>query len=93
MLMRANSFQSVDVLSAAVGVSHGTCYEILTNDLNMLRVTQHSVPCILTQDQRDDCNTICGDLVSPSADYNQMFLNRIITGYQTWCFLYDLQLK
>ena len=49
-------------------------------------------PCILTQDQRDDLMTICGDLIS-SADYDPTFLNRIITGDKTWCFLYDLQLK
>ena len=50
MLVRANLSQSVDGLVAAVGVSHGTCYKILNDDLGMSRVTQHSVPRILTQD-------------------------------------------
>ena len=75
ILVRASCSLSVDYLAAAVEVSHGTCYKILTNDLNMSRVTQHSVPHILTQDQRDDRMTICGDLIS-SAD--PTFLNRII---------------
>ena len=64
ILVRASCSLSVDYLAAAVEVSHGTCYKILTNDLNMSRVTQHSVPHILTQDQRDDRMTICGDLIS-----------------------------
>ena len=58
ILVRANCSLSVDDLAAAVGVSHGACYKILTNDLNILRVTQHSVPFILTQDQRDYRMTI-----------------------------------
>ena len=52
MLVRSNHSQSIDDIAAAVGFSHGTCYKILTDDLNMSRVTHHSVPRILTQDQR-----------------------------------------
>ena len=68
MLMHANCSQSVDNLAAAVGVSHGTCYKILTDDLNMSCVVQHSVPRILTQDQCDDHMTICGDVISSADD-------------------------
>ena len=50
MLVPPNGSQSVDDLASAVGVSHATCYKILTDDLNMSRVTQPSVPHILTQD-------------------------------------------
>jgi hypothetical protein len=42
-LVHANRSQLVDYL-AAVGVSHGTCYKILTNHINMSRVTQHTGP-------------------------------------------------
>ncbi|KAJ4442695.1 hypothetical protein ANN_04284 [Periplaneta americana] len=91
-LVRANRSQSVYDIAATVGVSHGTCYKILSDDLNMSRVTQHSVPRILSQDQCDDRMTICGDLIN-SADDDPTFLNRIITGDETWCFLYDPQLK
>ena len=92
MLLHGNCSQSVGNYAAPVGVSHGTCYKILTDDLNKSRVAQHNIPCILTQDQRDECMTICGDLIS-RADDDQMFLNRIITGDKTWCFLYDPELK
>jgi hypothetical protein len=46
----------------------------------------------LTQDEHEVRMTICGDLIS-SADKDEMFLNQIITGDETWCFFYYLQLK
>ena len=65
MMVRANRSQSVHGLAAAAAekVSHSTCYKILTDDLNISRVTQHSVLRILTQDQLNDRMTICGDLI------------------------------
>jgi hypothetical protein len=67
-------------------------HRILSDGLNMSHVTQHSVPCILKQDQRDDHRRICSDLID-TADKDGTFLNRIKTGDETWCFLYDPQLK
>jgi hypothetical protein len=58
----------------------------------MSSATQHSVPRVLTQDQRDNCISICGDLIA-SADKDGTFLNQIMTGDETWCLLYDPQLK
>ena len=49
MLVCANHSQLVDDLAAAVGASHGACYKILTDHLNMSCVTQHAVPLILLQ--------------------------------------------
>jgi hypothetical protein len=51
-LMRASRSQMVAEITAAAaaGISHDTCHRILSDDLNMPHVTQHSVPCILTQD-------------------------------------------
>jgi hypothetical protein len=53
-LVCANSSQMVDEIARAAGISHGTCHKILSDNLNMSRVTQHSVPCVLTQDQHDE---------------------------------------
>jgi hypothetical protein len=91
-LVHANRSQTVDEIAATARISHGTCHKILYDDLNMSNVTQHSVPCVLAQDQCDDSMGICDDLIN-SADKDGTFLNRIITGDKTWCFLYDLKLK
>jgi hypothetical protein len=85
-LVRANHSQMVDEIAAAAeGISHGTCHKILSDDLNMSCITQHSVPRILTQDQLDDCMSICGDLID-SADQEGKFLNRIISGNERQLF-------
>jgi hypothetical protein len=41
-LVYASHFQTLDEIAA--GISHGTCHKILSGDLNMPHVTQHSVP-------------------------------------------------
>jgi hypothetical protein len=64
-LVHANRFQTVDEIAAA-GISHGTCHKILSGDLNISHVTQHSVPRILRQVQGDDNMSICGDLINSS---------------------------
>jgi hypothetical protein len=81
-LLRANRSQMVDEIIAAAGISHGTCHKILSNDLYVSPITQHSVPHVLTQDQHDDCMSVCGDLID-IADKNGTFLNRIIIGDET----------
>jgi hypothetical protein len=59
---------------------------VMPDDLNISRVTQQTAPRVLTQDQRDDGMCTCGDLID-SADKDGTFLNRTITGDETWCFL------
>jgi hypothetical protein len=92
MLVYANRSQMVDEIAVAAGISHGTCHKILSEDLNMSRVTQHSVSHILMQEQSDSRTSICGNLID-SADRDGTFFNWIITGDETLCFLYDPQLK
>jgi hypothetical protein len=53
-LVHASRSQTVYEIAAAAGISNDTCHKILSDDLNMSHVTQHSVPRVLTQDQRDD---------------------------------------
>jgi hypothetical protein len=40
MLVHANHSQMVEEIAAASGTSHGTCHKIVSDDLNMSRVTQ-----------------------------------------------------
>jgi hypothetical protein len=62
MLAHANRSQTVDEIAAA-GIRHCVCHKIISDDLNLSRVTQHSVPRVLAQNQRDDSMSICGDLI------------------------------
>jgi hypothetical protein len=83
--VRDSRSQTVDEIAAAAGISHGTFHKIQSDDLNTSRVTQDSVPRVLTQDQRNYRMSICDDLID-SAEKVGEFLNQIITGEETWGF-------
>jgi hypothetical protein len=80
-LVRTKRSQTAHEVAAAAAarISHSTCHKILSDDLNMSRVTQHSTPRILTQGQRDDSMNTCSDLIDCD-EKDVTFLNRIITG-------------
>jgi hypothetical protein len=78
-LVHASRPQMVDEIAAGAGISHGTCHKILSDDLNMSHVTQHSVQRVLMQDECDDCKSIYSDQID-TAGKDGTFLNQIITG-------------
>jgi transposase len=76
-LVRSKHSQSVYDIAAAVRISHGTRHKILTDNMNMSRVSEHCDPRVLTQDQRDDRMFISGDLIR-NAHKDETFITRII---------------
>jgi len=46
----------------------------------------------LTPEQREDRVTSCQDIIA-MVDADKFFLNKIITGDETWCFAYDPETK
>jgi len=64
-----------------MGVSWSSCQRILTMDLNMRRVATKSVPRLLTQDQKNNCLTLCQDLKNQiESDPN------FLTGDESLCY-------
>ncbi|KAJ4427650.1 hypothetical protein ANN_25298 [Periplaneta americana] len=51
-------------------------------------VSQKLVPKMLSAEQKETKMTLAGDMIS-MADENGDFLNKIIAGDETWCYLYD----
>jgi len=74
------------------GISMGSCDAILTDDLHMKRVCAKFVLCLLTDDQREHCQTVTGDLLERSCEDVQ-FLKNIVTGDESWVYGYDLETK
>jgi len=65
---------------------------ILKEDLGKRKLCARFVPHSLTTEQREDRVTSCQDIIAmPDADKN--FLNKIITGDETWCFAYGPETK
>ena len=69
-------------------MSHGTCCRLFHGDLNMCHVCGRMVQKNLTQDQLNDRAAVSGDLIDMVV-CGLDILNRIITGDEMWCYLYD----
>jgi len=70
----------------------GSCDAILTDDLHMKRVCAKFVPCLLTDDQREQRQTIARDLFQRSCEDVQ-FLKKIVTGGESWVYGQDPKTK
>jgi hypothetical protein len=64
----------------------------LQDDLGKRKLCAHFVPHSLTPEQREDQVTSCQDITA-MADADKNFFNKIITGDETWCFVYDPKTK
>jgi hypothetical protein len=62
-----------------VGISHGSIYAILSDDLKMKRVSAKFVPRQLTTDQIECHMLVAGDLFDKSTQ-DPTFLKKIVTG-------------
>jgi len=74
------------------GISVVSCDAILTDDLHRKCVCVKFVPCLLTDDQREQRQTIAGDLLVRSCEDVQ-FLKNIVTGDESWVYGYDPETK
>ena len=75
-----------------VRIAFGTCQKILTEDLQMRRVTAKFVPCLLTAEQKDDRVSVCTDLCD-RAQNDPNFMCSVITGDKCWVYGYDPETK
>ena len=76
-----------------VGISHGTCHKILTEDLKMRRVASKFVPrLLLSVDQKQQRLDVCLDLKESAAN-DPSFLSNVIRGDETWYYDYDPETK
>ena len=65
---------------------------ILREDLKKQKLCSRFVPHALTQEQMDKRVAACQDLLNMiNGDKN--FLDRVITGDESWCFVYDPETK
>jgi len=91
-IVRNNRRLTVREIADDCGVSVGSCDAILTDDLHMKRVCAKFVPRLLTDDQREQRQTIARDLFERSCEDVQ-FLTNIVTGDESWVYGYDSETK
>ena len=80
-IIREDHRRTFDEVSMLVGISHGTCRKILTEDLKMRRVESKFVPRHLKVDQQQQRLDVCFDLRENGPNASS-FLSNIVTGDQ-----------
>ena len=91
-VVRNNRRLTVRERADACGISMGSCDVILTDDLHIKRVCVKFVWRLLTDDQREQRQTIGDDLLERSCEDVQFFKN-IVTGDVPWVYGYDRETK
>jgi len=91
-IIRADRCLTIREVAEDVGIAFGTCQKILTEDLQMRRVSAKFVPHLLTAEQKDDLVSICTDL-RERAQNNPNFISSVITGDESWVYCYDPETK
>jgi len=88
-MIHGNHRLTVQDVADEVGMSTGSCHQIFTEKLKMRRVSAKSVPCLLTDDQKENWVEIRNCLPMQMVT-NENFLKNIITGDETWVYGYDV---
>lgn len=80
------------MIAATLDIPKTVVLRILTEDLKKRKLCARFVPHDLREDQMDNRVTACQDLLNMIED-DEHFLDKIITGDETWCFAYDPETK
>ena len=81
-VIRGNRRLTVREVADEVGISVGSCHQIVTEKLQMRRVSAEFVPRLLTDDPKDNRVQISQELLT-NANGNENFLKNIITEDET----------
>ena len=88
-VIRGNRRLTVQEVADEVGISIGSCHQILTENLQMCCISTKFVPCLLTDNQKENRILISQELLA-NANGNENFLKKIITGDEMWVYGYDV---
>ena len=79
-------------LAEEMGISIGSAHSILREDLAMRRVSSKFVPKLLTMEQKQLRLEVSQDMLD-CANGDPDFLNTVITGDESWVYVYDPETK
>jgi len=87
-----NRHLTIREVSEEVGICKSSCHTILTEKLKMHRVAAKFVPCLLTEEQKQNRISVSQELLDRS-NTHENFLKNVITGDETWVYGYDVETK
>ena len=91
-MIRGNSRLTVREVADEVGIRVGYCHQIVTEKIQMRRVSAKFVPRLLTDDQKENRVEISQELLT-NANGNENFLKNIVTGDEILVYGYDVETK
>jgi hypothetical protein len=91
-VIRRNRHLTVREVADEVGIGIESCHKIITEKLQLRRVSAKFVPRLLTDDQRENRVEISQELLA-NGKGNENFLKNIITGDDAWVYGYDVESK
>ena len=92
VVIRGNRRLTAREVADEVGISVVSFHQIFTEKRQMRRVSAKIVPRLLTDDQKENCVEISQEMLA-NANGNENFLKNIITGDDTWVYVYDVETK
>ena len=84
---------TIDEIAVAFNMNHGSGYDIVHNDLGYRKVCSRWVPRQLSNDHKHAQQTICQEHLDRHAHEGDAFLQRIVTGDESWVYHYEPQSK
>ncbi|UYV82171.1 hypothetical protein LAZ67_21001238 [Cordylochernes scorpioides] len=91
-LIKSNRIISIEDLSSETGLSVGLCHQIVTKDLDMIRMSSKFVTRILTEEKKEVRMDICKNMVEMTRT-DPEWMQKIISGDETWVYQYDPETK
>jgi hypothetical protein len=91
-LVKNNSRVASRMIAESLNIPKTVVLRILKEDLGKRKLCARFVPHSWTPEQREDRVTSCQD-INARADVDKKIFNKIITGHDTWCFVYDPETK
>ena len=91
-VIRSNCRLTVREVAEEVSISKTVCHEILTENWDMHRIAAKFVPCLLTNDQKQNRADVSQELLD-RANGDDNFSKNIITGDETWVYEYDVEME
>lgn len=82
----------VRMIADAVGISAGAVYTILTKDLGKKKICAHFVPHFLRDHEMTNREAHSRDIIKEARN-DPRLLDTIVTGDETWCFMYEPETK
>ena len=92
-VMEKDRRQTVAEVATQVGVSVGTIHTVLTEHLDMRRVSARWIPRLLSADDKSRRIQLSRSFLGRYEREGEEFLNRIITTDETWLYHYDPETK